>query len=406
MILNQSPPKHFHTFDAIRGFAAIVVIIYHWQCFYYTNDTWVKESIDKTALPFYPYLAAIYNEGAVAVDLFFLLSGFIFFWLYAERIATKKMKFGKFMVFRLSRLYPVHLITLLSVAVLQWLMLRNSGHYFIVQFNDSYHFILNLISMQSWGIEKGPSFNSPSWSVSVEVFLYLVFFLICYKKLENKKWLLFLLMPLGVFLQYYFSLIGKGMYSFFLGALVYYLYIWMLKEDRTKKYLSALVVFTVLLWVLISAEYYFDFLRDIFTKQYLHIFPNKTLASAETAFGLGKNFTFRTLISPLTILTLTLWETSKGAISKKWALLGNCSYAMYLTHFSLQIAFVLVVDAFHINRLVFRSPIMVLIFFLILIPLSLMIHFYFELPAQDKIREKFYKNKRPKLGVAELEAKI
>lgn len=405
MNINQSPPKHFYTLDAIRGLAAIVVILYHWQFFYYANDIWVKGGFEKTALPFYPYLSAIYNDGVIAVDLFFLLSGFIFFWLYARRIATRKMNFSKFMVFRMSRLYPIHLITLLSMAAFQWLMLKNAGHYFIIQYNDSYHFILNLLFMQSWGIEKGASFNGPSWSVSVEVFLYLAFFIICYLKLQNKKWLLFFLMPLGIFLQYYFTLIGKGMYSFFLGALVYYLYVWMLKENRTKKYLSPLIVFTGLLWVLLFAEYYFGFLRGIFIKQYLHTFPHKTLDSAETAFGLGKNFVFRTLVSPCTILVLTLWETSKGTINKKWALLGNCSYAMYLIHFSLQIAFVLIVDAFHINRLVLRSPITLLIFFLILLPLSLMIYYYFELPAQEKIRERFYKIEKPKLSIAEVEVK-
>jgi peptidoglycan/LPS O-acetylase OafA/YrhL len=406
MIPSQSPPKYFHSFDIIRGIAAVVVILNHWEFFYFAKNTWTEEGIDKTTLPFYAYLSAIYNEGVIAVDLFFLLSGFIFFWLYAEGIAKRKWNFSKFMVFRISRLYPIHLATLLSVALLQWLMLKNTGHYFIIQFNDAYHFILNLFFMQSWGIEKGASFNGPSWSASVEAFLYLAFFAICYLKMQHNKWLLFILMPLGIFLQYYFSLIGKGMYSFFLGALVYYFYVWMLKENRTKKYLTALIVFTVLLWVVIFAEYYFDFLRNIFTKQYLHLFPGKNLASADTAFELGKKFLFRTVISPCTILSLALWETSKGAISKKWAVVGNCSYAMYLVHFSLQIVFVLLADAFHLDSSVFRSPITVFIFFLILIPLSIAIYYYFEFPAQEKIRRRFYKTSSRNIGVAEVEVKI
>jgi peptidoglycan/LPS O-acetylase OafA/YrhL len=126
MTSNQSPPLHFYTLDAIRGIAAIIVIVYHWQFFYYANDTWVQNGVDKAALPLYPYLSAIYNDGVVVVDLFFLLSGFIFFWLYADRIATRRINFRKFMIFRISRLYPIHLVTLLSVAALQWLMFKNA----------------------------------------------------------------------------------------------------------------------------------------------------------------------------------------------------------------------------------------------------------------------------------------
>jgi len=404
MTSNQKPPQHFYALDAIRGIAAMIVVIYHWQFFYYANDTWVKDGFDKTALPFYPYLSGIYNDGMVAVDLFFLLSGFVFFWLYADRIATRKINFRKFIIFRLSRLYPIHLITLLLVAGLQWIMLKNEGHYFIVQYNDSYHFILNLVFMQSWGIDKGASFNGPSWSVSVEVFLYLIFFVMCYFKLQHKKWLLLLLIPVGIFLQYYYAIIGKGMYSFFLGALVYYIYIWAIKENRIKRYLPALIGLTILLWVLLFAEYQFSYLRDVFIKQFLNAFPGKTIESAESAFALGKNFFFRTFVSPCTILTLALWETNRGMLSKKWAPLGNCSYAMYLIHFSLQIIFVLVVDAFNIDRVALHSPITLIIFFLILFPLSIMTYYYFELPAQEKLREKFSKNRRPDITIAEVKA--
>jgi len=402
MSSNQSPPSHFYTLDAIRGVAAITVILCHWQFFYYANDTWVQDGFEKTALPFYPYLSAIYNDAMVSVDLFFLLSGFIFFWLYADRIAARKINFGKFIFFRISRLYPIHLATFLSVAVLQWLMLKNAGHYYIVQYNDSYHFILNLLFMQNWGFEKGPSFNGPSWSASVEVFLYLIFFSICYLKMQNKKWLLFLLIPVGAFMQYYFSLIGKGMYTFFLGALVYYLYVWLIKENRAKKYLPAIIIVTVSLWIFVFVEYRQSYIQNIWVRQFLHVFPNKTSQSAISAFGLGRNFFFRTFVSPCTILALALWETNKGMINKKWALLGNCSYAMYLIHFSLQIAFVLVADAFHINRLVFRSPITLFIFFLVLLPLSLITHYYFELPTQEKLRSRFFKTKSPDVSITEV----
>lgn len=402
MTSNQNPPQHFYALDAIRGIAAIIVVLYHWQFFYYANDTYVQGAYEKTALPWYSYLSIFYTDGMVAVDLFFLLSGFIFFWLYADRIATRQINFRKFITYRVSRLYPIHFVTLILVAVLQWLMLKNVGHYFIIQYNDSYHFLLNLLFMQNWGFEKGPSFNGPSWSVSVEVFLYFLFFAICYLKLQKKKLLLFLLIPLGAFIQYHNSLIGKGMFTFFLGALVYYLYVWMMKDNRAKKYLPTLTIITLVLWAAMFAEYQFSWLQGIWVKLFHQAMPDKSTETALTIFGQLRNFFFRLAVSPFTILTLALWETTKGMLNKKWALLGNCSYAMYLIHYPLQIIFVLVVDWFHINRLVLRSPNTLLLFFLLLIPLSLVTYYYFELPAQDKLRARFSKTNKTRVRIADI----
>jgi peptidoglycan/LPS O-acetylase OafA/YrhL len=402
MTSNQSPPRHFYSLDAIRGVAAMIVVLYHWQFFYYANDIYVQDGYEKTALPWYNYLSIFYADGMVAVDLFFLLSGFIFFWLYAGRIATRQINFRKFIIYRVSRLYPIHFVTLVLVAVLQWLMLRNVGHYFIIQYNDSYHFLLNLLFIQNWGFEKGPSFNGPSWSVSVEVFLYFLFFIICYLKLEKKKLLLFLLIPLGAFLQYYYSLIGKGMFTFFLGGLVYYLYVWMMKENRAPKYLPALIIVTVVLWAAMFAEYQFSYLQGIWIKLLHQVMPDKSTETALSLFGQLRNFFFRVAVSPFTILTLALWETTKGTFNRKWALPGNCSYAMYLIHYPLQIIFVLVVDWFHMSRLVLRSPGTLLLFFLLLIPLSMVTYYYFELPVQDKLRARFSKANKTRVKIADV----
>ena len=40
----------------------------------------------------------------------------------------------------------------------------------------SFGFILNFFLVSGWGFEKGPSFNGPVWSVSVEIIIYFFFF--------------------------------------------------------------------------------------------------------------------------------------------------------------------------------------------------------------------------------------
>ena len=39
----------------------------------------------------------LYKHGSLAVELFFCISGFIFFWLYSEKIAQHKMSALRFL---------------------------------------------------------------------------------------------------------------------------------------------------------------------------------------------------------------------------------------------------------------------------------------------------------------------
>ena len=75
----------------------------------------------------------------------------------------------KFFVNRFTRLYPLHFITLIIVAVLQFFSFKSLNQFMIFDYNDIYHFFLNIFFISSWGFEKGMSFNQPIWSVSYEI---------------------------------------------------------------------------------------------------------------------------------------------------------------------------------------------------------------------------------------------
>jgi peptidoglycan/LPS O-acetylase OafA/YrhL len=137
-------------------------------------------------------LKPLYLEGWRAVDLFFCLSGFIFYWLYSKKIVSGATSFNEFFVLRFSRLYPLHFVTLMVAAAGQFLMLGCFGSFFVYPNNDLYHFLLQLVFASNWGFEQGNSFNGPVWSVSVEVFLYALFFVVCALR-RNRWWQLVLL---------------------------------------------------------------------------------------------------------------------------------------------------------------------------------------------------------------------
>ena len=87
------PKKHLILLDALRGVAALIVLYYHcFECFGY-------EIAEGTGL-----YTQVCDHGYLAVDFFFLLSGFVIAYAYDDR---KPMGFGTFAKRRLIRLHPM-----------------------------------------------------------------------------------------------------------------------------------------------------------------------------------------------------------------------------------------------------------------------------------------------------------
>lgn len=396
---NTSSPRYFFSLDAIRGFAALIVVLCHWQFYFYKDQTLQTKPLEELGLPLFPYLSIFYHHAFFAVDLFFLLSGFIFFWFYSDKIADRKTPFNNFICYRLTRLYPVHVVTLISLVLIQYVMFSMNGHTFIIQNNDTYHFVLNLLVIHSWGFEKTPAlngFNGPSWSVSVELLLYLLFFLIAWKKLHRNKALLIGIVVAGAIIQYFYSMIGQGIYSFFLGGLTYYLYAWMTTRKNVRQVTTIVTITAVLLWVVVISEYAFSYIREFSMLVMKKLLAGKDENFHTALFNLSRNTFFRTIISPVTILTLALTETTRGSLKIKWALvLGNASYALYLLHFPLMVTFFIMADILGLSREVFHSTLTLLTFYAVLIPLSILTHYYFELPVQELFRKRLLKKPAP-----------
>ena len=120
--------KRLHALDTLRGVAALAIVVWHWQHFYAISGVW-QAGWQRTAQPLYWVLKPLYDAGWAAVDLFFALSGFIFFWLYAPAIRERAMGLGKFAWLRFSRLYPLFFVTLIVAAILQYFFHRATGHF-------------------------------------------------------------------------------------------------------------------------------------------------------------------------------------------------------------------------------------------------------------------------------------
>ena len=150
------------TLTGLRGYAAIWVLLLHftWQ---FPVDNWAM---------------SIVRQGGAGLTIFFVLSGFILAHVYAERFqqSLTHRDYWHYLGARIARVYPLHLLTLLAYLAIIWLgVIGDQG-------NDTpYTFLLNLGLLHAWGFTNTLSWNQPSWSISTELFAYLLFpFLIAF----------------------------------------------------------------------------------------------------------------------------------------------------------------------------------------------------------------------------------
>jgi peptidoglycan/LPS O-acetylase OafA/YrhL len=383
--MDEHKIDRFYSLDVLRGFAALSVVFWHWGHFFFVGTKPGKYAV--AALPLYDWVHALYTDGWLAVDLFFTLSGFVFYWLYSKRIEKNAITPSRFAMLRFSRLYPLHFVTLLLVAVCQALALHATGAFFVYPNNDTKHFLLNLFFASSWGLESGYSFNGPNWSVSVEILLYAIFFACC-RVLPRRLITATALSAIGyAVLQDVYEPIGRGVGSFFLGGCVFFAYQKISLRQNRDLVTAGIVMLTILVWVLPATPIYNSVKASL-----LSWHPVIPLI---WRFGVSVNLLMHHLFAdrwadlimfPLAILSLALVETRRGTLGKRIAIIGDISYSSYLLHFPLQLMFFLAATWAGLDRSIFYRPWLMGLFFLVLITICIMSHRYFEMPAQRYFR--------------------
>lgn len=158
--------------DGVRGIAALAVLLYHYVHFFMAGPDRRKLPGYLDLYPAHDVLWPAYQYGFYAVQVFWLISGFVFAHVYYGHPGGTRSFFAN----RLARLYPLHILTLLVVAALQLVALHRLGYTPIYGNFDWQDFGLQLVMAGDW-MRRGMSFNGPFWSVSVEVLIYTVFWL-------------------------------------------------------------------------------------------------------------------------------------------------------------------------------------------------------------------------------------
>jgi peptidoglycan/LPS O-acetylase OafA/YrhL len=148
-----------HTLDSMRFIASFAIVLYHYVPY-----------IDGKNGDF----GWSFRNFYVFVDLFFIISGVVISYNYAGKI-NSVANFGEFIKRRLARLYPLHLVTLLFYAAIGIAVSYGYGHVVMTRKYNFDELLPNLFLTHAWGFSSQTAFNSPSWSVSAEMFAYLSF---------------------------------------------------------------------------------------------------------------------------------------------------------------------------------------------------------------------------------------
>ncbi len=349
--------------ELLRFAAAFGVLVWHYQNF--ATVSVAERPFVMEAQPLYWLLAPLYAYGNAGVELFWCISGFIFTWKYLQPIRAGGVSFGHFLMLRFSRLYPLHLATLLLVAGLNAAYRARHGAYFIYPVNDLRHFLLNLGFASQWGFQTDRSFNGPIWSVSVEVLVYFLFFGI------SRIWRGAVWSDIAIALaaSALYGLLRKQMdiklevfgavTFFYIGAATCHGYRWLESTQATRQRLVA--------WALLAVAV-----------------ATCTLLAAHVLKIAGASlvlFPAAILLVQLTVRPRTPWLVSVIAG------FGNLTYASYLIHFPLQIAMILLLE----NRgLVisdwFYGPLLLPAYLALVLGLSVPVYQGFERPAQSWLR--------------------
>ncbi|MGA2715811.1 MAG: acyltransferase [Bryobacteraceae bacterium] len=119
-----------------------------------------------------PYAAqGIIRGGYLAVQTFFLLSGFVLAQSYAST-RWNRQSLTRFAIARFARIYPVYLLSLVLVSWFMFEFLLKPGRSMAqktLALGD-YAFVL-----QGWTGSLAVGWNTPAWSLSCEFFFYLCF---------------------------------------------------------------------------------------------------------------------------------------------------------------------------------------------------------------------------------------
>ena len=148
--------------DALRFIVAGLIILHHFQM--------------SAPVPLAEGLHPVFERGGFLLTNFFLIdSGYVLMRVYQEALRRGDMTPGGFVLKRVLRVVPAHLMMVLSLAGLVILSTAAGVAPRNPEWFDWNQFPAQLFLVQSFGVPGGLGWNAPTWSISALIGCYLAF---------------------------------------------------------------------------------------------------------------------------------------------------------------------------------------------------------------------------------------
>lgn len=265
---------------------------------------------------------SLFREGYIAVTFFFILSGFVLTYNYLDKCSINSSWLKYFYVNRLSRILPTHILTF--VLAIPFLIIS-------VEFNHLWIGGINLLLLQSLFPSKDIYFsvNSVSWTLSNEIFFYLLFpfLLLIFQRIRNT-----IITPILVMIVIWGGLFGVAFWQKDnpLAHWIFYIFPGVRIIDFVIGILLCLVFFYIQKMTSIQLSSFVFSALEIFS-----------LIALSLAVSLGnpvhQTLRYDTYYLPFLCLIILIFAIGKGCLSlalskRALIILGNLSFSFFLLH--------------------------------------------------------------------------
>lgn len=297
----KSSIRYIRQLDTLRAIAVLLVLFEHW----------VPNSLFQKI-----------HSGAIGVDTFFVLSGFLITWILLD--SNEKAKYEniprsaliiRFYIRRTLRIFPIYYLVIMGLFFFSSYTethINSSVSYFLTYTANFYFF-----NLQSWD-----GMLSHLWSLSVEEQFYLIWpgLMIFF----NRKYLLYVMIffiAIGTFSQFVFRSVPFSNYltnacfdSFGMGAIIAWVIVYHFEKfELVVSYLRFLFLFCIAIWI-------YGYFQIKWPELPMYRTINSIIASYVICIIVSKNIKNEFSIN-------SFWS------NKILVYIGKISYGVYLYHY-------------------------------------------------------------------------
>jgi peptidoglycan/LPS O-acetylase OafA/YrhL len=335
--------KRFEELDALRGFAAVMVVLFHFTI-----------GRDQADLGF--------KLGATGVDLFFIISGFVIL-LSLEHVKKSR----QFIINRISRLYPTYWASVtitFSILLLYGIYKMDFSGVSVVQY------IGNMTMFQFY--LKIRNLESVYWTMIIEMLFYMfMLFIFHFKFLKY-------LNKIGVFLTLFIVLLVHFQFD---NIWIMRLFYWIPILQFWPLFFMGILFYKVITKNINRTQHYGMIILCLLSQIILFDYSGRSrhfISFWEYAFM---------LIFYFSIFTMFVNGKLKFIITKPSLFLGKISFALYLIHQLISIEYII---PFLTNKLNFYFWFASAIALFCSIGLATCITYFIEIPYSRKMKNKLY----------------